>query len=583
MRNHWLITLLLLLTFSSSATAQRSILATPITFECREQPLGRVLELISTTGNFYFSYAGALFNKDSLVTLPIQTRSVRQLLDVLFHGRLQYLEDGRYLILLPATNRTSIAFPDDADRRHAITGIIVDQRTGRRLADVSIYDPAELTATLSKKDGSFTLRVKNKGRPVAVMVSKEAYIDTLIQLWPGSGTDLTIGISPDAFPPKALLLSTHPQWTGDSIRIEYPIRSLDAMGRNLVPGVEATGFARILLSYHLRMQSLNLKKVFIRRPVQLSLIPGLSTNGPLNSQVTNKVSINLIGGYEAGLTGVELAGVFNIDKKNVTGLQAAGVVNVAGGPVSGVQLAGVCNKVLDSVHGFQAAGIINLAKKIGGVQMGPINNADSVKGLQYGYVNHTRRLKGMQFGVINYARHLKGMQWGLINIADTSEGFSFAPVNIIRHGGLHELSFYADELSPVNLAFRSGTRRAYGIIYVGLNPGEQRRVYYGGFGYGFQFPLSHSLALRSEFTIGQLSPFNPHNFNGNIIGRFNLDLHWQAAGNFAVSFGLSFNLLNPAVAGGVRYHPLPQDYATIPMGEGHLAGWIGWHVAVNLF
>jgi hypothetical protein len=583
MRNHWLITSLLLLTFTGSATAQTSILSTPITFECREQRIGHVLELISATGNFYFSYAGTLFNKDSLVTIPSQTRSVRQLLDLLFHGRLKYLEDGRYLILLPAANKTIQAFPDDDDRRRVISGIILDERTGRRLADVSVYDPAELTAAMSKKDGAFTVRVKNKGWPVLLAVSKEAYIDTIIQLWPGSCSDLTISISPDAFPPKALLLSTHPQGSGDSIRIEYLMDSLDAAGKNLVPGVEATGFARILLSYHLRMQSLNLKKVFIRRPIQLSLVPGLSTNGPLNSQVTNKVSINIIGGYEAGLTGAELAGVFNIDKKKVTGIQAAGVLNVAGGAVSGVQLAGVCNKDLDSVHGFQAAGIINMAKKIGGVQMAPINHADTVKGLQYGYLNYTRQLKGMQLGVINYSRDLRGMQWGFINIADSSEGISLGPINIIRHGGLHELSFYADELSPLNLAFRSGTRRAYGIVYAGVNPGEQRRVYYGGFGYGFQFPVSQSLALRTEFTIGQLSPFNLHNFNGNGIWRLNFDLHWQAVRNLAVSFGPSFNLLDPTIVGGIRYQPLPHGYHTIQMGESHLTGWIGWHVAVNLF
>lgn len=583
MRTHWLLTSLLFLTLTGSATGQTSILTTPITFECRGQRLGHVLELISATGNFYFSYAGTLFDKDSLVTISTQTRSVRQLLDLLFHGRLQYLEDGRYIILLPPATKPTQAFPDDFDRRHSISGIILDGHTGRRLADVSIYDPGELTATMSKKDGTFTVRVKNKDRPVLLTVSKEAYIDTIIRLWPESSGDLTINISPDAFPPKAPLLSTHPQGSEDSIRIEYPIDSLNAPGRNLVPGVEATGFARILLSYHLRMQSLNLKKVFIQRPIQLSLVPGLSTNGPLNSQITCKVSINIIGGYENGLTGTELAGVFNIDKKKVTGIQAAGVLNIAGGPITGVQLAGVCNKDLDSIHGFQAAGIINIAKKIGGVQMGPINQADSVKGLQYGCLNHTRRLKGIQFGVINYSRDLGGIQWGFINLADTSNGISLGPINLIRHGGLHELSFYADELSPLNLAFRSGTGRAYGILYAGLNPDDHRRVYYGGFGYGFQFPVSHNFALRSEFTIGQLSPFNLHTFNGNGIWRFNLDGHWQAAHNFAITSGPSFNLLSPTIVNGTRYDPLSHDYPTIKMGEGHLTGWIGWHVAVNIF
>jgi hypothetical protein len=312
--------------------------------------------------------------------------------------------------------------------------------------------------------------------------------------------------------------------------------------------------------------------------------------------VTNKFSVNLIGGYEAGLMGVGLAGVFNIDKSKVSGVQAAGVINVVGGPVTGVQLAGVCNKDLDSVHGFQAAGVINTAKTITGMQLavintakvvegaevGIINLADSIHGLQFGYINHSKQVKGVQWSLINHTRHLRGMQWGLLNIADTSEGLSFGPVNIIKHGGLRELSLYADELSPFNLAFHSGTRRFYGIVYAGVNPGEQRRVYYSGLGYGVQFPLTPSLAIRSEFTVGFLSPLNLHNFNNNNIWRFNLDLHWQTTKSFAVSFGPSFNLLNRNIVNGVLYNPLPDNYPTTRVGEGHLSGWIGWHVAVNL-
>lgn len=563
-----LITPLLILALTRLATAQTPILNTPITFECRQQPLGHVLERISTTGGFYFSYSGTLFNKDSLVTLPAQTRSVRQLLDLLFHGRLQYLEDGRYLILLPAANKPTQLAPEDS--RYLVSGTILDRRTGGPLLDASVYDPAELSATMSKKDGSFTVRVKNKGMPIVLAVSKENYIDTIIQLPPGSSRDLTISISPDAFPPKAPLFSGYPYSTNRSIHTDYAI---DTTGKDLVPAVEATGFGRILLSYRLRMQSLNLKKVFVQRPVQLSLVPGLSTNGPLNSQVTNKFSINLIGGYSAGLTGVELGGVFNIDKKSVTGLQAAGVVNIVGGAVHGVQLAGIVNKDLDSVTGFQAAGIANIAKTIKGMQLSVFNYADSVKGVQYGYLNHTH--------------HLKGVQVGLINFADTSEGVSIGPINIIKHGGLHELSFYADELSPLNLGYRLGTPKFYGIVYAGMNPSEQHRSYYYGFGYGTMLTVSHNLGIRPELTFGQLAPLTlRHLDHTNALARFNIDLHWQAAKKLAISAGPSINFYyidNYYYLGGRSYQPLPYGYHTFPLKDKTSVGWIGWHVAINLF
>jgi len=548
---------LIIYPLAAKAIAQSDILNTPVTIECRRQPLGRVLDVMAAKGKFYFSYSGNLFNKDSLVTLPRQTKSVGQLLQLLFHDHLQYLEQGRYLILLPARNKTAEETPDD--RRHLINGTILDELTGDALGNVSIYDPATLSATMSKKDGSFSVRIKNKDWPILLAVSKESYIDTIIQIRRSTSRDLTITItiSPDAFPPKALLLSPRQYEQNDSIHIEWQGDSIDAATpKNLVPGVETTGFGRFVLSSRLRMQSINLKKWFVTRPVQISLVPGLSTNGSLNSQVTNNFSANLVGGYSAGLKGVELGGVFNIERKSVTGVQAAGVVNIVGGPVQGIQLAGICNKDLDSVRGLQAAGVANIARQVRGVQYaGLYNYAETVRGMQ-------------SASILNHTRHLKGVQLGLINIADTSEGVSIGPINIVKHGGLHELSFYADELSPFNLAFRSGTPKFYSILYAGMNPSEQHRSYYYGYGYGLQLPLTHNLAIRPELTIGQISPLTLHHFgDGSSLVRFNLDLHWKPAKNFAVSLGPSLDL----------YHH------TFLLKNNTSLGRIGWRVAINLF
>src|SRR5580658_6737845 len=110
-----------------------------------------------------------------------------------------------------------------------------------------------------------------------------------------------------------------------------------------------------------------------QRPVQLSLIPGWGTNGPLNARETNKLSINLIGGSSAGLDGVELGGVFNIDTKSVKGIQAAGVINLVGDSVRGAQLAGIAN-IATQVKGIQLAGVYNSAAKVKGVQAAGVVN-----------------------------------------------------------------------------------------------------------------------------------------------------------------------------------------------------------------
>ncbi|HWB90903.1 MAG TPA: hypothetical protein VG605_03585 [Puia sp.] len=575
MRKQALTTLTLIILLTGRLAAQTSILNRQITFECRQQPIGRVLDLISQTGNFYFSYASLLINKDSLVSLPQQTRSIREFLDQLFKGRLQYREDGRYLILLPAAIRNTSVVPAP-DKRFLISGTIVDQRTGTAIGDVSVYDPNELVATLSHKDGRFTIRVRNRDWPIILTVSKESYTDTIIELQPGSSRDLTIGISPDAFPPKALLLSPQNPWTDDSIRIQWNDDSLinSAGTRELVHGVETTRFARIVISYRLRIQSINLRKYFIQRPVQVSLVPGLSTNGRMNAQVTNKFSVNLAGGYSAGLRGVELGGVFNIDRKSVAGMQAAGVINVVGDSVRGVQLAGVLNKDLDSVKGIQAAGVANSARQIRGLQIaGVYNSADKVYGVQ-------------ESGLINRTRHLHGVQLGLINIADTSDGISIGLLSIVKHG-LHELSFYMDEWSPVNLALRTGTPRFYSILLAGLNPGRQRRSYYYGYGFGHQQHLSKTLSLRFEGTALNVSPVDFRHFaDNNMAIRFNVDLHWQPARNFGITAGPSLTAYQSDhnyYIDGQLYQPLPKGYSTRTIGEGRAIGWIGWRVAVNLF
>src|SRR5690606_8044049 len=156
--------------------------------------------------------------------------------------------------------------------------------------------------------------------------------------------------------------------------------------------------------------------------VQLSLTPGISTNGMYPGGYINYFSFNLTSGYSKGnylvelglisnlntdeTRGLQLAGVANLtganafegllpkarDEKirsgfeaNLSGLQAAGVVNVVLNNVFGGQVAGGGNVVKGALHGFQLAGVTNVVYKYSfGVQLAGMWNVSyqSMDGIQ---------------------------------------------------------------------------------------------------------------------------------------------------------------------------------------------------------
>lgn len=583
------------LSLITTSLCAQSILDRAVPVECKEERLGRVLKMLSHTGDFYFSYNSAILDKDSLVTLPAANRTLRQTLNLLFQGRLEYLENGRYIILRPTIAKPSSFTPSTPPEndRYTISGIIVDEETGEKIGHASIYDPRGLIATLSKEDGSFTVHIRSRSSPGSLTVSKEFYEDTTILLRPRENQRLTIVISPITLPYKTIIISPNDYLSPDSTRTIDPSDSALAQAardKKELIRVEITPLGRLLLSSRWKIQSLNIKKFFTEKAVQMSFLPGLGTHGFLSPQISNKVSLNILGGYTGGLKGAEAGGLFNIDKKEVRGFQAAGLFNVVGGAVTGMQAAGLHNTVLDSAKGMQAAGISNIVKKkFSGFQAAGIYNqaSDTLNGMQAaGVINIASQVRGLQAaGVVNYTHHLKGMQIGVINIADTSEGFSLGLINIIRNG-YHELSFFADEVSPLNLAFRSGNAGLYTIFLAGINTTEDHRLYYYGFGLGHSFLLSRKGAINTELSADHLAPAAWDNFKySTFLYRLNVDLHWRFGKYFSLSAGPSMAIYTSDrdyALQGHTYRPIQDGYRSFTI-SGRSIGWAGWRVAVNFF
>lgn len=531
---------LLLLACLSGASAQ-SYLDRQVTLHVRRQPLARVLDTLARRAGCGFSYNSSILPQDSLVTASYNRAPLRQVLEGLLGTGYQYVPSGRYLIILRQP-------PPPKETSWLLTGHVLDASTGKPLYQASVYLPDQLQTTLTDEQGFFRLRLRERNRAPTLTVSKEWYQDTTLSVAGehAGEQEYTIAIS--------------------------PARVTEIAPLTISTGIEHNWWGRLFLSSRERVQSMNLTRFFTSEPYQVSLLPSLGTHGRMAPQVTNTVSLNLIGGYSAGTRGVELAGVFNLDKRSVGMVQAAGLLNVAGGPVVGAQLAGAVNSDLDSVSGCIVAGFANVVHgPVAGLEVAGFANLsrDPVRGVQVaGAYNRAPRIDGMQIGIINHARRLNGFQLGLVNIADTSDGYSLGLVSIVRHG-IHQLSVSYGETTGFTAAYKGGNPALYSILLGGYDP----RGGYFSMGYG----VGHAFHFHTS----------PWGLLLELTGETINDQRWRSVGAIyrltpAVTFRLSSAV---SLFAGVRAslfaadrHPPAGEHVPPSFAAGwdpRTSGWIG--------
>ncbi|GAA4308858.1 hypothetical protein GCM10023149_02950 [Mucilaginibacter gynuensis] len=439
-----LFTFILLSLVISNRVQAQYLLSKPVSINANHEKLAVVLNEISKQGGFYFSYNGEILRKDSLVTINANNKLVIEVLRLLFNQKYEYAEQNGYIIITPALPRLSLINTDmtNDDNTYSVSGFVVDERNGERLMNASVYEKQQLVSALTDEHGYFRLKFR-AGNPqtISITASKRSYKDTSITFLQ------TISVS-------------------QRNRLADYYSAADKGNR-----VERTGLGRLFISTRQMIQSLNIPDFFAHRPFQVSLTPGLSSHGMFSPQVVNKFSVNLVGGYTAGVNGLEVGGLFNINKRDSRYLQMAGIFNLVGGTLNGLQLAGVNNQVLDTVKGVQVAGFINRSE-------GPV----------YGLQLTTLR---------NDAHKLKGVQIGLVNSADTSEGISIGLLNIIRNG-FYKVSLSANTLTNTNISLKTGTHAFYSTLLTGVNISGNNKMYSFGLGVGHDFMFSPSVYLSAE-------------------------------------------------------------------------------------
>lgn len=486
---------LLFLLAGAPRLAAQDLLERRVTIHGGQVRLARALELLAKDGHFKLSYNTEVVPVDSLVDLDMEDRTVERVLGDLLPAGLRWKASGQHLIITGASG---------AKQRFLSHGRVVEAGIDVAIPRASVLEVQRGNVVASAADGSFSIHLTGDLELTPVRIARAGYRDTVVQVMRAAD----IG---------RIALSPLP-----SLERMEPICQFDRCG------VEDLGVARLLVPADRLDLTANLGAGG-RRPFQFSVVPSVSTNGPLAASTVNHVSVNLLGGYARGVDGAEFAGVFNLISEEMKGFQFGGVANLVGGRTRGMQFAGAMNHTMGSLHGLQLAGLsntvwdtlsgaqvaggVNIVKRgMSGTQVSGAANITlgDLDGVQVsGGVNvaHGTVRKSQVAGALNYARSVAGGQVaaGLnVSLGDVGGGQVGFGANYARSVTGGQVSFGAN-IVPGEV---SGGQVGFGLNYAHKVSGGQfsfganvvpGRVDAGQVGFGLNY--AHHVT-QGQFSFG---------------------------------------------------------------------------------
>ena len=517
---------LLFLLAGAPRLAAQDLLERRVTIHGGQVRLARALELLAKDGHFKLSYNTEVVPVDSLVDLDMEDRTVERVLGDLLPAGLRWKASGQHLIITGASG---------AKQRFLSHGRVVEAGIGVAIPRASVLEVQRGNVVASAADGSFSIHLTGDLELTPVRIARAGFRDTVVQVMRAAD----IG---------RIALSPLPRLE----RME-PICQFDRCG------VEDLGVARLLVPADRLDLTANLGGGG-RRPFQFSVLPSVSTNGPLAASTVNHASVNLFGGYARGVDGEEFAGVFNLISEEMKGFQFGGVANLVGGRTRGMQFAGAMNHTMGSLHGLQLAGLsntvwdtlsgaqvaggVNIVKRgMSGTQVSGAANITlgDLDGVQVsGGVNvaHGAVRKSQWSGALNYARSVTGGQvtaGANVSLGDVGGGQVGFGANYARSVSGGQVSFGAN-IVPGEV---SGGQVGFGLNYAHQVTGGQfsfganvvpGRVEAGQVGFGLNY--AHHVT-EGQFSFG--ANIVPGEVHGGQVG-FGLNYaHHVTKGQF--SFG----------------------------------------------
>ncbi len=312
----------------------------------------------------------------------------------------------------------------------------------------------------------------------------------------------------------------------------------------------------------------------IERNFQISFVSPLGTNGAQSHLVTNKYSLNVLGGYSAGNRILELGSIYNVNTNYTSGAQFAGIANYTGTSDDAAQFAGIVNIAASGESTFQGAGIANVTQDVEGMQAAGIANiAKSVEGVQAA-------------SIANIAQSVDGVQLGLINIADRYEsGMPIGLINIVKENGKQEFEISFSEVLNTAVSFKLGTDRLYTIFSGGVNYIEQPLNYAAGLGFGTHIDWKNGWANQIEAIGYAITEDGEFKDDLNMLTQLKFTVSKEIDKHFKVFAGPVLNMtisdyLNPET-GELGSTLTPWSIWNNNSTKTRLNAWVGFNLGVR--
>lgn len=552
--------------------------------------IGEALSLIETQANLYFSYNSKIIDDRRVVILTESVVTVEKLLDTIFEENLRYTTIGNHIVL----QREAIK-SEKIESKFTISGVVTAANgvhKGDRLKGAIIYEVGGKQLSLSQDRGEYNIELTQNSRDnIALSITLRQYRDTIIYL-DSSISNSSLNIELSYIGDNRLLNSKDP----DPLKVELANSSI------------VTLFVPDNMVYVSNNVYTNLLSAF-----QISLIPSIGTRSLSRGVSTNNFSLNIISGYSANISGVEIGSIANIVHGDLEGVEIGGLANLIGHNFRGVQIAGVYNHILGSAKGVQLSGVINIAEsEFNGIQIaGVANNSlnrynytqpkgksqisglynidrgDRV-GLQIGgFSNYgvnsrvlqlsgvaniaTQTAKGLQFSsIFNYSSRLNGVQIGLINYAKEIEsGGQLGLINISKNG-YHSVELSTDERSNANINYRSGAKGLYSILKVGV--GDYLEV---GTGLGTTSNYHKRVSLNLDLTASAiLNREVSRDIYQGVLFRPQLGLNIKVVNSIVLTCGPAYNIVYSNSGLGDKLYPNGDNLS-------NFRGDIGWSAGIR--
>ncbi len=523
----------------NAQNAPQALLDRKVSLNYTNERVITVLNRIGQQAGLTFSYNASIIPTEQVVTINLNNKTVREALNEIFKGSMNYKEKGNHIIL----TRVAVKQSKPTVTAMIISGYVEDGETKERIANASVYERESITSVLTDEFGFFRIRLEKKEEAALwLSVSKKDYRDTTVLIADSGNQYFHVSLR-------------HMQARRDTVVVVADPAPPDTTQLPEHELVEEPQEEELILPYLTAPNVQNISDT-LYRTFQFSFLPFMGTNGQLSGNVINDYSFNLLGGYSLGTRQIEVGGFFNFNRgdaawaqvagfgnlvgRNMRGVQVAGFFNANGGETTAVQVAGFGNMNFRDFQGVQVAGFSNINLRVAdgaqvagfanyskgysrGVQVAGFANVhrQSLDGSQVaGFTNvATGSLRGSQVAgfaniasgtvrgsqvsaFFNYGHKVRGSQVAFINVADSLTGVPVGFLSFVSKG-YHKIELSADEVFFGNLAFRSGVRQFYNIIQASFKPDYafgRDNVWSFGYGMGTARRVAPWLQLNLDVT-----------------------------------------------------------------------------------